>query len=1032
MKKCCLLITILLMSCNIVMGQSLFGDQKPIPKVFNVQRSKTVVQPSKTFRTSRQNPAVDIIVTEKKDTACYLELTKRFGWYEGIGRKLTKEEICHLPCYYRLTESDSLGHFTHIEAVNGRGLLTTHHNMSTYLVGHDDDNDLGADSIWKKMLQTVVQWELIPAGDNRYVAMESGLDADGNLIYTYIISKLNDSTMVGHYTDAFGEPISLRKESDAAKNIQVILDKQGYERQILYIDDNAYFKRNTDEAYMQKKDYDAQGNIVRLLSCMMDGRPVKDKWGNCGWTADYNEWGQMLHKRYIDENMQPMRMPRQIKTSVDVMSRNFNYDSLRLQREFYLTADGEKDQTKEGVHSREWQYDVWGNVLCEKSKDKNGRLCNDRRGIAQTFYTYDKLCRETSRYYTDKDGRYVNDEDSLCMYRGMDTYRTSNGLDTIPVYKMIVSGLETKFINYDKQQIKVIKTDRQGRETESAYYDLAYQPIEVDSCFRLTTVYRTENHKQIKEEMRYSFKDTIRTITETDTKELTRLVQRFHGTKLLSRFGQTLNSDMEVTGQFGYDALGNRARSHLEDALYFRVKSGVTYRGDNSYIMGRNEYGEPSYVVTSESRNSEIYCTKLFDANGKRILLDENNQPIDKDSLAKFRDSRNRVYCVEVITPRARQLGLCSGDIIVKYGDFYYPQANNEVWKYRDWLQMDTYLSRNNKKDVLLLRYDDKLRHHKMVNLTLPAGTEEELGFLIQTVYYTQKETDRYNNYVQQWLHDHGLKQEDFEINEKHYGTHQVNMIRPFKISAAKMSSWQAGLHEDGLVVAVVSLNQDGSRMYAGIGDGEKKVWNLLTGKCDSVTIYYTTNGIRLRQAVLPYNGSARSASFSKLPTGEFNRLLELEETSIPQAYRDSLVKSKSLLTPEQAHRYMRRHASSESGFRYDENDSKFHDILRILSNHTGVNVKECGMTSLMGVWEDSKTNDEDKKLMSNIFKRIDFSRYEQEQANGFTIYYRRSDTSSDKLSEYVIVGKTYLFIFKGLITLSIDAIKEGSYEKIH
>ena len=1036
-----LLLILLMLTSSSVMGQSLFGNQTP-KKIFNSQRgNKQQVKSNSTSESQRTKgqrtnvAAVGTATAEKKDTALYVSLTKRFGWYCGISQKLTNEQARHLPCYYRLTEPDSLGHFTHIEAVNGRGLLTTDHDLSTYLVSNDDESDKDADKVWKDLLQTVVQWELTPAGNGHHVAMESGLDDQGNLIYTYIMSLLNDSIVVGHYTDGFGEPVFLRSGDDAAKYVQVKIDGQGYEREIAYLDNSGNFKRNTDEAYMQKKEYDSNGNIICLLSCMINGWPIKDKWGNCGWTADYNEWGQMLHKRYVDENMQAMRMPRLIQSSVDVMTRNYEYDSLRVVREYYLTNEGGKDKTGEGVHCREWQYDEWGNVLCESSKDTNGKLCNDRRGIAQTMYTYDDNGGRKSYCYVNEDGHYVNvpnDSTGICMQIEADTYRTQNGLDTIPVYKFIDLGLETRAIDYTKQQIHIVRREPRKNRIDSSFYNLDMQPVEVDSCFRMVTTVHEEKAKQVMEELRYSFKDTIRTVTITDKKEHTRLVQRFHDEALLSSYGQTLDDNMEITGQFGYDALGNRARSHLEDALYFRVKSGTTYRGEKSYIMGRNEYDEPSYVATSESRSSDIYCTKLFDSNGKRTLLDENNLPIETDSLRSFYMTLNRVYCIEVLTQRAWQLGLRSGDIIVKYGDFYYPQVSKEEWTYRDRLQMDTYLNRNHKKDVLLLRYDEALHRHKMVSLTLPPGSEDELGFLIQTVFYTQKESERYNRYVQQWLHDKKIKQEDFEIDEKHYGTHVVCQIRPFKISTAKMSSWRAGLREDGLVVAIVSINQDGSRTYAGIGDGEKKIWDLLIGKCDSMTVYYTTNGLKLCQVKLPYSGSARSASFGHLPTDEFNRLLELEEKGIPLAYRDSLVKSKSLFSPEQAVRYIRRHSSSEGSFLLNETESDFSKALRILSNQTGVNVKECGISSTAGAWVQSETNDEDKKLISTIFNRIDYSTYEQAQGNGYTIYYQRSTTDSSELSEYVIAGKTYLLVFKGNITLSIDAIKEGSYDKIH
>lgn len=1025
--KSAFLISLLLAMSLTVRGQSLFGNQQPVRKVFNQQR-ETASRPQ-TVRVlgSRQRQKT---IAEKRDTVLYLSLTKRFGWYYGIGRQLTREESKHLPCYYRLTEPDSLGRFTKMEAVNGRGMLTTRHSISTYLVGNDDESDKDANAQWKELLKTVVQWELVPS-NGRHLAMESGLDANGNLVYTYIMHIVNDSTIVGHYTDSFGEPISLRSGKKVAKYVQVVLDSLGYERQILYLDDNAYFMRNTDGAYMQKKEYDAQGNVTCLLSCMMNGRPIRDRWGNCGWLATYNEMGQLISKRYVDEYMNFMRMPRLFSSSIGVWSRNLEYDGLRLQREFYLNDNGRKDVTyEEGVHSREWQYNQWGDMLSETSRDKSGQLHNDRKGIAQTFYTYDAKGNMTSRCYRDKDGRFVNAESGLCLFLGKDTYKTTNGNDTIPVYQEIVSGLTTKTIDYRREQIHVVKTDRQGRQTESAYYNLQMDPVEVDSCFRLVTSYRGEKNKQIQEEIRYAFKDTVRTVTVTDAREHTRVVRKYHGKTLLSSFGQTLDDNQEVTGQFGYDALGNRGRSHLEDALYYRVKSGTTYRGANSYMMGRNEYDEPSYVVTSESSSSQIYCTILYDAAGNNVLLDENNDSI-KNRTA-FRDSLNKVYCVELLTQRAYQLGLRTGDIIVKYGGFCYPQAQKDRWNPRDQLQIESYLARKTKKDVLLLRYDAALKRHKMVSLVLPQGTPGELGFLIQTIHCTQRETDRYNSTVASYLQQKGISIDDFQTTSRRFGTQDVVVVRPYLVSSASMSSWKAGLYGDVIVLATSKLMADGTSVYTDLSDGKTKIFNSFDDKGDSITLFCTADGIRLQQVTLPASGSAIAISTEALPKDEYEVLATMSE-QLASRVKEKLTSRVLLFSPEEARSYVYKKTTTMAGCNYGDDQEAMTRVLELLGEQTGGNFLDKGIKSLKAVWITDKTSLGDKKSMLAALKRIDTSKYTTVVLGGKNVYSLPSANNPETYSEVVVIGRSYLFIFRGAITESgLNAIKNAVYDKVH
>lgn len=988
-------------------AQSLFAGGQQRRVEFNQQQSLQRVKQGQRTRTAAATPSGKRRA-ERPDTALYVALTKRFGWYYGIGQRLTKSEACRLPCYYRLTDKDSQGRFTHIEAVNGSGHLTTAHDMSNYLISRGNAARRQVAYKWQELLQTVVQWQLWPSGDGKHLGMESGYDEQGNLIYSLILVPLDGDVVMAHYTDGFGEPVSLLTGENSPRYVQITQDQAGYDRQIIYLNDDGDNKRNLDGAYMLRQDYDTAGNVVRALSCLPNGTPVKDDWGNCGWTATYNDWGQMLSNTSIDERMQPVRPKRRFLGSVDVVSTRFEYDRHRRVGEYYLNEKGEKDVTSAGVHSRRWSYDAHGNVSAVMTCDTAGRLTGDYNGVAQTIRTYDKAGKVLSVTALDKDSLYANfnnsdDLDGACMMiEGQGMWRTTTGRDTVPIVRTFVQGNTTTTIHYKDGVIIQMRVDDRGRPVKRASYTLDWQPQDIEDCCLTTCSYRKQGNQQIEELTTYSLNqgtpagpDTIRTMTVTDTAEHTRLVQTFRGDTLLSSYGQTLDNDLQsVTGQFGYDALGHRARSHLEDALYYRVKSGTTYRGETAYMMGRNEYDEPSYVVKSEASNSAIYCTRIYDAISY-MLLDEDNRVID--NVKALRDSLPKGYCVEVLTRRAYDLGLRSGDVIVRYNDFYYPQTSADNWHIRSMLQVETYLTRNSSKRVLVWRFDHDLKKHRMHEIVLPAGTPGELGFLIQTVYYTRKEAKRYDEAVTAYLRDKGIDADGFVTDKAHYGDKTVCLIRPYKVSTATMPSWRQGLQDD---VVVLGADTHGEK-YVAMSSVDDLIDVL--GEDDEQTIYYTANGRDVQSVALSRNGAV-TVDMYFIPKEEYQQLLKLEE-GVSASLRQSASAQDNALSPDQAFSYIAANTTSVKCVRLKRGDKELEDLLN--ETITAFKSEDIEAIDIVMSEDESLWTPEDVQTTNQVLRHIDFTGFEKwsDDDDEMDVYFRRES------NQVVFYKPTFLMI---------------------
>lgn len=187
-----------------------------------------------------------------KDSIFYLNVTKRNGWPEGIGKPLTKKELSHIPVYYVLSNKNKAGKWTFMRAFDAYGKLTTNHSWGTYIVNPNDEEDKGANAQWADKLKTVCQWQFIGDTDEKEVVQERALDENKNIVFCYNIAKVSEnkhdgsSTYAGSYIDAFALPIFMRTDSTGnykgqANFVQIKRDKRGYEALFAFTDELVVF-----------------------------------------------------------------------------------------------------------------------------------------------------------------------------------------------------------------------------------------------------------------------------------------------------------------------------------------------------------------------------------------------------------------------------------------------------------------------------------------------------------------------------------------------------------------------------------------------------------------------------------------------------------------------------------------------------------------------------------------------------------------------------------------------------------------------
>lgn len=329
----------------------------------------------------------------KSEFAYFLNVTKKNGWYIGVGKQLAEDELSHIPSYYKLSSKNRNGNWTFMQAYNSYGSLATNHSIGTYLVNPNSEFDTNGNTDIVEQLKTVCQWMIVPNEHTNMVAQELGLDDSGNIIYCYTPSKIAEGKYSGSYTDAYGIPIYMRTDSIGnhegyANFVQITWDKYGYDSLLVFVDEKGYAKPNKDGAYQTKKIYNSNGTQRLEASLNILGEPMNDLFSNCGWRNEYDEWGNHTKAEYFDANGNPYNGT---LGSDMVYGYEFEYDQYHREvKRFFLDEFGKRTTNSLGVYTIEQEHDSHGNQTHYVFLDRDGHeIAGDTLGIAESYTKWD-------------------------------------------------------------------------------------------------------------------------------------------------------------------------------------------------------------------------------------------------------------------------------------------------------------------------------------------------------------------------------------------------------------------------------------------------------------------------------------------------------------------------------------------------------------------------------------------------------------------------------------------------------------------
>ena len=721
------------------------------------------------------NKSVKSKIKSSNDSVFYLNVTKRHGWPEGIGKPLKREELSHIPVYFVLSNRNEAGKWTFMRAYNAYGNLTTNHSWGAYIMNQNDEYDRGANADWVEKLKTVCQWEYIGDSEGKEVIQERALDKDKNVVFCYNIVKVKEnkkdgsSIYSGSYSDAFALPIFMRTDSTGNYNaqanfVQVKRDKRGYETLFAFTDETGRIRLNKDGAYQTSKEYDDNGVQIREASLDLAGNQMIDFYGNCGWTKVVDEYGNHTKAIYFGKDNEPIQMPG-TRGSNKVFGYEFTYDKYhREQDRWYLDSLGNRDINEYGVYHTVFEYNNHGERSLLSHFDRQGNLIgSDEYGIAQVVTDYDDKGNLLFLEWRNKDGLPINGYGDYC--RRVLTY-DKNGRslsqfdyikddnDSITVsFKYVNDGLGNEIRYwYTDGYYRVDSVDLKGRATLEAWYDLNNKSIarptdEVQAWHKHVTTYDDENNIEVDEWLDTDGNPYVNTKYSQSNKynfsifknKLTNKIltntQYLKPFGLAQKFQQEFDDDGNIIAQWDITAYGEQARVGWWNNLHYKCKVNYTMYGKMMDMIGVNEFDEPSYLVRLND-DGEVY--HYFDMG---TYYDEHMQVIPTDSMTSFKEKLPKVFCIEVTdTTIAYPLGLKNGDIILSYGDW---ATSEDLRSNLDYFYLETILKNSMSKKIKVLRHNLNDKTSSIFVHNLPVGKPSELGFYPHQICYTQKEASR-------------------------------------------------------------------------------------------------------------------------------------------------------------------------------------------------------------------------------------------------------------------------------------------------
>ena len=678
----------------------------------------------------------------------YSYLIKRNGWFEGLN-ELSIEQASHYDTHYVLKYKGRMARHPYaMEARNGYGRLTTNHGVAPYILNQFDETDAGADSVMIEKLKTVCQWEFVPDMTKSFLLQERALDKNGNLIYSYNRSKTNHPQKVlGTYTDDFGFPIILR--DSLYFYLLTTYDERGYEVLMEFYDDHGYPIPNKDGAYQTRWEYLNNGSKKAEYSCFLDGRPMIDRAGNCGWkNIKYSSDSlHVLEAISVGVDGEPRRMT----SGTQIIVHRYEYDEefRNLTKESFWQPDGSPDTCVYGYHAVCREYNDYGQEIALSLYDKDNQPCTNNFGFKGGYTTYDNYGNKTKVINLFNDSSEIVEEWAyekdtiLVKYERYSVFHKDTGsTDTIywanegySRFYYDTKRNEKTYIYDDSNAKVVLLYDQNQNDTLMAYFLLDGEPIMINGFHKRITRYKygrdttdfVISYLNDQNQILYSYN-----IIE-DSINHTKLIRNYDTNGNWSSSYRNIFDDNTFSHQIATESINQyneQKRTYSNNACYYRANYFYPIKPalSNQCIgyTGDNEFNEPSIIYDGTGNG----CYAVYYYKNDTLYFDESGKKIDDINSVEW-----PIAAFVEVYPNGAGLGFKDGDIILSCN-------NGETHICEDGMYMNwelLFLPKH--RDFLVARYNKYDNIYDTLHIVVPesiANISQHVSFNVFRC--TQKE----------------------------------------------------------------------------------------------------------------------------------------------------------------------------------------------------------------------------------------------------------------------------------------------------
>ena len=535
-------------------------------------------------------------------TACYNGFVKVWGAPKGVD-ELKLAQVKRRPLSLRIVRKGRIGPVLRMEAVNRNRELTPQSFIGTYLESREK-----GDAPSKE-----VRWEFTYESKGR-VAQETAYDLHGNRLWGFIYlpqSGKSERIRRGYFVGRDGYP---RAEQQYSGNlVEIEYNEAGYESVLRYRSRGLRPVRGPDKAFGQKREYDREGRLTRLVSLGPDDKPLNDEFGNAIFQVTRFDALGNDEKAVARDASDRITLT---KEGWAVQQRKYDSAGNNIQ-ESYFDASGAPTSNTDGFHKVTWKRDGYGNPVEIRYWTPQGSPTPGEGGCFAWTLGYDDRDNQVKQVCLGSDDKPAFYKDGYAIWTGQydEDRNLVKGEYFDPEGKpVLMSGGYAKVTKrYDKLgNIKEVayfladgspassdegcsritrEYDQQGRLLREAYFGIHGEPVPIEAGYAAFE-YKYDSFGNIAQTL-YFGKNGERTIGSTIGVGGWKAQYDAGGRQIeLSYLGPSDNPMFSNEGISGfrseYDEAGNERRhSHIGLRGEYALKDGVAGWTSQFDVLGK-------------------------------------------------------------------------------------------------------------------------------------------------------------------------------------------------------------------------------------------------------------------------------------------------------------------------------------------------------------------------------------------------------------------------------------------------------------